>query len=71
MKKQLNEMAPDGKIWVCGACGKYNKNRYSVGDVSCYVNSVLCYDDESLKIEHGRVISARQVEEKEDGKEQE
>lgn len=65
MKKKLQDIAPYGQVWVCGACGKYNSNRYNVGDVSCYVNAVLCYDDETLKINNGRVISARTVKEKE------
>lgn len=63
MSKKLEAMAPKGQVWVCGACGKYNKNRYEVGDVSCYLNSVLCYDDETLKVDKGRVVSARAVKE--------
>jgi len=65
MNKKLEEMAPEGQVWVCSACGKYSKNRYGVGDVSCYVNSVLCYDDETLKKDKGRVVSARAIKEKE------
>lgn len=63
MSKKLEEIAPEGQVWVCGACGKYSKNRYAVGDVSCYVNSVLCYDDETLKKDKGRVVSARAIKE--------
>lgn len=63
MKEKLQDIAPYGQVWVCGACGKYSSNRYSVGDVSCFVNAVLCYDDETLKIENGRVVSARPVKE--------
>lgn len=65
MKEKLQDIAPYGQVWVCGACGKYNSNRYNVGDVSCFVNAVLCYDDETLKIKDGRVVSARAVKEKE------
>jgi hypothetical protein len=36
--------APDGQLWVCGACGKSNRNRVNVGDESCFLNAVLCYD---------------------------
>ena len=50
---ELKEMAPEGQVWVCPCCGKYNKNRYNVGDVSCYVNAVLCHDDETLKVNNG------------------
>lgn len=63
MSNKIKEMAPEGQVWVCGACGKYDKNRYNVGDVSCYINSTLCYDDDTLKIEDGRVIEAKAVEE--------
>ena len=62
MKKKLQDIAPVGQVWVCGACGKYSSNRYNVGDESCYMNAVLCYED-SLKIENGRVVSAKAVEE--------
>lgn len=41
-------IAPDGQVWVCGACGKTSKDRYgsaqSSWDESCMLNSVLCYD---------------------------
>lgn len=63
-KEKLSDIAPIGQVWVCGACGKYSTNRYNVGDVSCYVNAVLCYED-SLKIKDGRVVSARAIKEKE------
>ena len=37
--------APEGKIWVCGACGKTSKNRIDgispVWDISCFSNAVL------------------------------
>jgi hypothetical protein len=36
--------APEGQTWVCGACGKHNHNRVDVGDESCFLNAVLCYD---------------------------
>jgi hypothetical protein len=36
--------APKGQIWVCAACGKSNSNRVNVGDESCFLNAVLCYD---------------------------
>lgn len=37
--------APPGKIWQCGACGKYSRNRagepgYS-WDEACFLNAVL------------------------------
>jgi hypothetical protein len=42
-------IAPEGQIWVCGACGKTSKDRYgdrnSSWDESCALNAVLCYAD--------------------------
>lgn len=56
MKKQgLEEKAPEGQIWVCTACGKFNEDRYKVGDVSCYINSMLFYK-KHLKFKDGRVV---------------
>lgn len=40
--------APIGQIWVCGACGKSNRNRVDVGDTSCFSNAVLCYEEHGL-----------------------
>lgn len=28
--------------WVCAACGKHGPDRMDVGDVSCFLNAVLC-----------------------------
>ena len=36
--------APEGQVWVCGACGKFGKNRIDVGDESCFLNAVLCWE---------------------------
>lgn len=59
---KLPVIAPAGQVWVCRYCGKYNTNRYEVGDESCMLNAILCYED-SLKIEDGRVVAAKAVEE--------
>lgn len=52
----MNKTAPDGQIYVCGACGKTSKTRTGwssddelfVGqhgwDASCFLNAVLCYE---------------------------
>lgn len=40
-------IAPDGQIWVCGACGRTGKDRYSMGDTSCITWAVLCFDNGS------------------------
>jgi hypothetical protein len=37
--------APEGKVWVCGACGKRTKDRYGEEggwDEACMLNAVLC-----------------------------
>jgi hypothetical protein len=36
-------LAPDGQIWVCGACGRNGKDRTRLGD-SCFTWAVLCYE---------------------------
>jgi hypothetical protein len=36
--------APPGQVWVCAACGKHGQNRVDIGDESCFLNAVLCYD---------------------------
>lgn len=45
--------APEGAIWICGACGKKHKNRTRVGDESCFVNAVLIVDAPPIPTEHG------------------
>lgn len=57
-KKPPEDIAPEGKLWVCFACGRTQKNRYggdgSGWDASCYVNSELV-DETRLVIEGGLV----------------
>ena len=53
--------APEGQVYVCGACGKAFRDPYKV-DVSCMLNRVLCYED-SLEYKDGKVIKAKAVEE--------
>lgn len=43
---RLSCEAPEGQTWVCVACGRHSKNRMDVGDESCFLNAVLCYDSE-------------------------
>lgn len=62
-KKRTMNKAPEGQIYVCGACGKTFKDPYEV-DVSCMLNRVLCYED-SLEYEEGIVVKAKAVEEEE------
>lgn len=62
-KKRTMNKAPEGQIYVCGACGRAFNDPYEV-DVSCMLNRVLCYED-SLEYEDGRVVKAKAVEEEE------
>ena len=51
-----NKEAPEGMIWVCGACGRTSRWRYGFDvdgnecekshwwDESCMMNAVLCYE---------------------------
>ena len=39
--------AGDGQIYVCAACGRTSKTRYGMGDSSCVLHAVLCYDNPS------------------------
>lgn len=45
----MNQIAPEDQIFVCGACGKtsedmYDDAKHSYGwDVACMMNAVLCY----------------------------
>lgn len=48
-------MAPEGKVWVCMACGKTAQDQYGIvgehtrgWDVSCAVNSTL-FDKDMLE----------------------
>lgn len=37
--------APEGACWICGACGRYGKQRDRIGDASCFLNAVLVKGD--------------------------
>lgn len=46
-----NHTAPEGQVYVCGACGKRSRDRYGDKridrgwDVSCMMHAVLCYEE--------------------------
>lgn len=48
-----NEIAPEGKIWICAACGKRSRDLYGSQpidygwDESCLLNAVLADEDHS------------------------
>lgn len=67
----MNEVAPEGQIFVCMACGKMSKDKYgdqqiSQGwDESCMLNSAL-FEETELVIKNNRVV---EIKETNDGKE--
>jgi hypothetical protein len=58
-----DQIAPEGSVWVCGACGKTAKDRYGgpndnpLWDESCMLNAVLC-DATTLVMSGSRVVKA-------------
>jgi len=66
-KPNYPEWAPEGTVFVCGACGKTSRNLYGertgLGgwDESCMLNAVLCGAD-TLVYSGGRVVKAEAVE---------
>ena len=56
-----NEVAPEGQVYVCTACGKRSKDRYGDQkiddgwDASCMVCALLSYEKGIELDEHGRV----------------
>lgn len=53
--------AREGTIWMCGACGKTDKDRFKVGDESCYMKAVLVLESSIVRDETGRAIGAEAV----------
>lgn len=49
------------KIWVCGACGRSGKTRMTVGDESCYLNSIEVWEDTVKRGANGLVKAATAV----------
>ena len=66
-----NHVAPEGQVYVCGACGKRSQDRYGYQkidhgwDESCMLNSILVYEDSVELGPSGRVVKAKAVEEDE------
>lgn len=58
--------APDGQLFICGACGRFSKNLYGVEgsswDESCMMNAVLCYENSVELDDSGRLKNAKAVE---------
>lgn len=55
--KNESNLAREGTIWMCGACGKTNKDRLS----TCPSWSVLVHENTIVRDETGRAISASAV----------
>lgn len=54
--------APPGQIYVCLACGKTGQTRGDFFDVSCMLNSVLCYvQPDGEKFKYKRVPEFREA----------
>lgn len=48
-------------IWLCGACGRTGETRMTVGDESCYLNSVEVFVDSIQRNLNGRIKAATAV----------
>jgi hypothetical protein len=59
--KDESEIAREGTIWLCGACGKTNRHRSDNWDSSCRTWAVLVHESSIVRDESGRVISASAV----------
>ncbi len=44
MSEAKDTIAPKGQIWVCPGCGRKGEDRYALGDTSCVIHAVLCYE---------------------------
>jgi hypothetical protein len=40
----LDVRAPEGQVWLCVVCGRTRKVPNDLGDTSCILHSVLCYE---------------------------
>lgn len=60
------KQAPDGQVFVCGACGRASRHLYGDGksswDESCMSNAVLCHETSIVHDECGRITKADAVE---------
>jgi len=66
MPDEKDLIAPEGKVWVCLACGKTSRHKYgdedrwATGwDVSCTLNCDLFDEKDLVRNEHGRVVSIK------------
>lgn len=58
----MNEIAPEGQVYVCLGCGKRSKDLYgykpvNIGwDISCMMNCELCFEDKLVLSDSGYVL---------------
>jgi hypothetical protein len=62
MDKLDDRFAPEGKIWVCCACGKTSKDQYGIEprssgwDESCMLNSQLFDEGKIVYYEDSNIV---------------
>ena len=59
--KHEPQLAREGTIWMCGGCGRMNKDREKMGDSTCRHWAVLVHENSLVRDESGRVIGAEAV----------
>lgn len=58
MDSENDTTAPEGMIWVCVCCGRTSHDKHEFGDVSCVLNSVLCYEEKKSHPEKDENMSS-------------
>jgi hypothetical protein len=71
IQRRNDRFAPEGTVWVCGACGKTHKDRYGIEgkgsrswDESCMLNAILCMEEPVVEPSGKIVWSAVNVQNK-------
>ncbi len=59
--KHEAQVAREGTVWMCGGCGRMNKDREAMGDSTCRHWAVLVREDSIVRDETGRAIGAEAV----------
>jgi hypothetical protein len=47
-------------IWMCPACGKWNKDRKKVGDITCYIAAMKVYKELCVFGNNGRIMAVKE-----------
>jgi hypothetical protein len=60
MVEAKDRIAPEGKIWVCCACGKTSRDKYgdpgTSWDAACVLNSQLFDEDKLVYADDGKRV---------------